>query len=459
MNWTEGKSVTNPFTEGRILPPLLKFTMPVFLALLLQAMYGAIDLLIVGQFGTASSVSAVATGSTMMHTITCVIAGLTMGATVLIGRRIGEQEYEKAGKVVGASIVLFAIVTAVLTVAMIVFAVPFARLMQAPEEAFDQTVEYVLICSAGTVFIVAYNVISGIFRGLGNSRLPLLFVAIACVVNIVGDLLLVAVFHMDVAGAAYATVAAQAVSVVLSLIIIRRQPLPFTFTRKSIGFHKEEIRTILKLGIPIAAQDFLTNFSFLAVNSVVNGLGLVVSAGYGIANKVISFILLMPSSYMGSMSAFVAQNVGAGKPQRARKAMLYGMGTAAAIGLAMFALSFFFGDLLSMVFSSEEEVIRSSAEYLKGFSFDCILTAFLFCFMGYFNGYGKTLFVMVQGLCGAFLGRIPVALLMSQLEPVSLFRIGLATPAASLLSIILCVFYYRFSKWNRLMLSRPDAEE
>lgn len=439
----------NSFTEGKILAPLLKFTVPILAALFLQSLYGAVDLLIVGQFGDATGVSAVATGSAMMQTVQMIVIGLTMGATVLIGRRIGERRPDLAGKAVGATIVLFAVLAVLLTIVMIAISAPFARLMQTPPEAFDKTIQYVTICSVGLIFITAYNVISGIFRGIGNSTLPLLFVGIACVVNIVGDLLFVAVFHMDAAGAALATVIAQAVSVILSLVIIRRQTLPFEFKKEYIRFDKDEILSILNLGYPIALQDLLTNISFLTVNSLINGMGLEYSAGYGVAHKLVAFIVLIPSAFMSSMSAFVAQNIGAKQKQRARKAMYYGMATGFVVGVVMFALSFFEGDLLSMIFTSEPTVIAKSADYLKGFSFDCIMVSVLFCFMGYFNGCGKTFFVMLQGLCGAFLVRIPCSIFFSMQPDASLFKMGLATPIASFASIILCFFYYKYSKWNR----------
>ena len=433
----------NTFTEGPILAPLIRFTLPIILALLLQAMYGAVDLMVVGQFaGDAGSVSAVSTGSAMMNLPMMIIFGLAMGATVLIGRKIGEEQFEEAGEIVGASVALFAVVAAIFTVAMLIGCRAFARLMRVPEEAFTYTIQYVTICAAGTVFIVAYNVLSAIFRGLGNSTLPLIFVAIACVVNIAGDLLLVAGLRLGAAGAAMATVAAQAVSVVLSLAIIRRTKLPFHFQRRYIRFNGAHIGRILQLGAPIALQDTLTNLSFLVVNAVINNMGVITSAGYGVAQKVTSFILLIPSAFGSSMSAFVAQNIGARKPKRAQRAMIYGMATALCVGFVMFLMSFFYGDVLSRFFSQTPEVVAASADYLKGFSFDCMMVCLLFCFTGYFNGCGHTLFVMIQGLVGALLVRMPVAYLMSLRPEPTLFSIGLATPLASLTSILLCIVYF-----------------
>jgi len=441
------------FTEGKILSPLLMFCLPIFAALFLQAMYGAVDLMVIGQFDDAAGVSGVGTGSAVMMLVTTIINGFAVGTTVMIGRRIGENAPEKAGKAIGASIFLFAILSVVLTVLMLVYAEPLARLMKAPEEAFDETVTYVRICSSGIIFITAYNVIGGIFRGLGNSTLPMIFVAIACVVNIIGDLLFVAVFKMNVAGAALATIMAQMVSVILSLVIIRRQNLPFKFTLKDIGFHKEELKTIIKIGSPISFQDALTHFSFLMINAITNNIGLAESAGYGVAERVTGFIFLVPSAVMSGITAFVAQNYGAGKLDRARKGMKTGIFAGSIGGLVLFLLGFFFAEPLSSIFANDPAVIEQAALYLKGFSSDCLLTCTLFSFIGYFNGCGETTCVMLQGITASFLFRVPLSWLLANIEGASLMTIGFAAPLATVYGIIFCIIAYIFiaKKQNKLM--------
>ena len=432
---------TQNFTEGKILAPLVQFALPVLLALFLQAMYGAVDLLVVGQFGEATDVSAVSTGSQILHSVTVVITGLAMGITILTGQRIGEKRPEEAGRTIGAGICLFFLVAAVLTVTMVAWAGGISRIMQAPEEAFDQTVAYVRICSAGTVFIVAYNVLGSIFRGIGDSKMPLITVAIACVLNIGCDLLFVSGFHMGAAGAALATVLAQAVSVVLSFMIIRRRELPFKLSRQDVRFDRMIIRKILSLGTPVAFQDLLVSISFLVIIAIVNSLGVVASAGIGVAEKLCAFIMLVPSAFMQAMSAFVAQNVGARKPERAKKALLYGIISSVAAGLIMAYISFFHGSILAGLFSRDQAVIAAAADYLRAYAIDCIFTAFSFCFAGYFNGCGRTVFVMIQGLAGSFAARIPVSYLMSRIPGVSLFGIGLAVPVSTVLQIVLCAGY------------------
>ena len=447
---------TQNFTKGNILTSLVRFALPVLAAFFLQTMYGAVDMLVVGQFATAADVSAVSTGSWLMQLITSFVVGIAMGTTVLLGRRLGEGKPEEAGKIIGASIVLFTIIGVVITFFMELCAVPVAQIMRTPIEAFDATVLYVRICSAGSVFIVAYNVLGSIFRGIGDSRMPLVTVAIACVFNIAGDFLLVGVFGMATAGAAIATVLAQALSVIISVLIIRRQKLPFTFRRTDIVFDRKRMGSVFRLGLPIAFQDLLVSISFLAITAIVNSLGVIPSAGVGVAEKLCGFIMLVPSAFNQSMSAFVAQNMGAGRMDRAKRALLCGIGMSLVVGVFMAWLSFFHGDLLAGLFARDEAVIAAAADYLKAYAIDCLLVSVMFCMIGYFNGCGKTLFVMLQGIAGAFGVRILVSLIMSRIRPVSLFKVGLATPCSSVVQIILCVGYF-------LLLSRrkpkKEAEE
>lgn len=437
-------SKVSNFTEGKILSPLLKFIIPILAALFLQTMYGAVDLLIVGRFGNAADVSAVSTGSQIMQVITLAITGLTMGITILIGQKLGEGRRKEAGNVVGSGISIFAVISVITTILFVAFAPSVAKSMQTPAEAFDSTVTYLRICCSGLVFIIAYNVIGGVFRGLGDSKTPLMTVLIACIVNIVADLIFVGVFKMAATGAALATVLAQTVSVVLSLIIITRRGLPFEFDLKSIKFHKGLTSQILKFGAPIALQDLLVQVSFLVILMIGNSMGVIQSAGMGIAEKLVGFIMLMPSAFAQAVSAFVAQNFGARKYDRAKKALLCAVATSLVCGVFMFYLSFFHGNLFSGIFSTDDAVIMASWDYLKAYGIDCLFTAILFCMVGFFNGCGRTTFVMIQGIVGSFLIRIPVSLFMSKIEPVSLFNVGLATPTSTVVQIILCIGYFIF---------------
>ena len=365
------------FTEGKILQPLILFAMPVLFALFLQAMYGAVDLLVVGKFASSADVSAVSTGSQIMMTLTNLISCFAMGTTVLLGQLIGCGKKEEGGKAVGTAMVMFAGIALVMTVLLVCFAPQISSIMHAPKEAFDKTAAYVRICGCGMIVIVAYNLIGCIFRGIGDSKMPLFTVAIACVCNIAGDLVLCAGFHMGSTGAACATVFAQVVSVVVSFGFIRKKQLPFVFKKENVRIHKDLLKKMAGLGAPIALQDLLVSISFLIILAIVNSMGVTASAGVGVAEKVCAFIMLISSAFMQSMSAFVAQNYGAGRMDRAKKAL--------------------------------------------------------------YNGIGQTKFVMLQGIAGAFGVRVPVSYLMSIRPDTSLFKIGLATPMSSVVQLLLCL--------------------
>lgn len=435
------------FTTGSIFKKLIAFMLPILGALILQTMYGAVDILVVGWFGTQESISAVSTGSSLINMIVFVLTGLAMGVTVLMGRYLGERNEHRLGRVIGGAIVTFLLIAAVLTIVLLAFAPELSVLMQAPGAALDKTAVYIRICGGGIVFIIGYNLISSIFRGIGNANLPLLFVGIACAVNVLADLLFVAVFRWDVAGAAAATVLAQAVSLILSLLVCRKVKLPFRLTRADLRL-SGEVKRFLVLGLPIAFQEFLTQFSFMCLLAFINGMGstesirLASSSGYGIANKIVAIVMLVPSALMQSMSSFIAQNVGAGKERRAQKAMGYGMLIGGCIGIVMTAAAFFGGLVLAAAFTDNVAYQMKAAEYLQGFSLEAIVTSILFSFIGYYNGHNQTLFVMFQGMAQSFLVRLPMAYAMSRMFPDSLVYVGAAAPAATVFGIAVNLVYF-----------------
>ena len=431
------------FTQGSILKKLVAFMIPVLGALILQAAYGAVDLLVVGRFGSTSGLSAVSTGSQVLNLVTFVVTQTAMGITVLIARYLGEKRTEQIGAAIGGAAVVFTIISVILFVVMVGFAHPISILMQAPTEAVDLTATYVRICGGGIFFIVAYNLLSAIFRGLGDSKSPLLFVLVACIINIFGDLALVAGLHMDAAGAAIATVAAQACSVVFAIVILLKKQLPFTIKKQDFRLNPQ-CQKFLEIGLPLALQEFLTQVSFLALCAFVNRLGLEASSGYGVACKIVNFAMLVPSALMQSMASFVSQNVGAGKIKRAKQSMLTGIGVGLTVGCLVFALVMLKGDVLSGFFSTDAAVIQNGYAYLKGFAPETLVTAVMFSMVGYFNGNNKTVWVMTQGMIQTLLVRLPFAYIMSIQPNASLTMIGLAAPVSTTVGIILNVGFYLY---------------
>lgn len=429
------------FTQGSILKKLVAFMMPVLGALILQAAYGAVDLLVVGRYGSTSGLSAVSTGSQVLNLVTFAVTQLAMGVTVLIARYLGEKRAEQIGSVIGGSAIVFTGIAVLLFILMVFFAHPISVLMQAPEEAVTLTASYVRICGSGIFFIVAYNVLAAIFRGMGDSRSPLLFVFVACIINIIGDLTLVAGFHMDAAGAAIATVMAQGCSVIFAVIILVKKNLPFSIMKKDFRWNTQ-CRKFLKIGLPLALQEVLTQLSFLALCAFVNRLGLEASSGYGVACKIVNFAMLVPSALMQSMASFVSQNVGAGKPKRARHTLFTGIGVGLTVGCAVFLLVMFKGNLLAGLFTTDAAVIQRAFEYLRGFAAETIATAILFSLIGYFNGNNKTVWVMTQGLIQTLLIRLPFAYVMSIQPNASLTMIGLAAPVSTTVGVLMSAVYY-----------------
>lgn len=441
------QSDTQNFTDGKILGPLLKFAVPVLLSLLLQSLYGAVDLLVVGRFAQTADVSGVSTGSQFLHLVLSLLGGFAVSITVLLGQKIGENDREGIEKTLSNGIIFFAVGSVILTAVIVAFTGTIVKLLRAPTEAEEATFRYIRICGWGTVFIFAYNLLGSIFRGIGDSRTPLLTVAIACVFNIFGDLFAVCVLKMGAAGAALATVVAQFISVMLSVIIISRRQSEIRLSLKKLTPERETMHRIVKIGFPISIQDILVSISFTVITVIVNSLGLVASAGVGVAEKLCSFVMLIPSACSQSMSAFVAQNVGAGKHDRAREGLKDLIICSLGVSVVIFWAAFFHGDVLASVFNGDPAVVTAAADYLKSYAIDCLLTSFLFCFLGYYNGYAESNFVMLQGLIGAFLVRIPVAYLASRAAEPSLFRVGLATPCSSFVQIVLCFLFLR--KLNR----------
>ena len=428
-------------TQGAVWKRLLRFALPIMGANLLQAMYGTVDLMVVGLFSDAAHVSAVSTGSMTMQTITGIITGLTMGSTVLLGQAIGRKDGKAASRTVASSLVLFIVLGLVLSGLIVAAAAPIAAVMNAPEEAVEGTVGYIRICGAGVIAIVLFNAISGMFRGTGDSRTPLILMAIACGANIAGDLLLVGAFKMGSNGAAIATIAAQAASVGAAAFLVKKHGLGFEARKEDMRPGREETLRILRYGLPIAAQEALTGVSFMVILAILNGFGLIASAGVGVAEKLCGLMFIIPGAMMSAVSAFSAQNIGAGQEERARQGMFVSMLVSFGMGLVMFLGSFFYGAELAGLFTSDTDVCLAAADYLRSYAIDCVIVGFNFSMMGYLNGMGRTGFVALQGILSTFLVRIPVSWLMSRMENVTLFQVGFVTPLATVFAIIITVIY------------------
>lgn len=435
--------------QGKILPTLIAFTGPFLLASILQALYGAVDLLVVGQFADSARVSAVAIGGQVMQTITGIVLGISTGGTVVIGQYIGAKKKRAAAFAVGNLTALFLVIGILLTLVMLLAVKPVTSIMQTPSEAFPHTIQYIRICACGIPFIVGYNGVSGVFRGFGDSKTPLYFVALACAINVGLDFWLVAGFHMGAAGAALATVIAQGVSFCVALFYMIKKGLPVDFKKEYIGLRGGQGIRILKIGSPIAVQDSLVNISFLIITAIINTMGLVASASVGIDEKIIVFAMLVPTSFASAVAVMAAQNVGAKRMDRAKQSLWTGVGLAFIFGLLVWAYCQFAPETLTSLFSKDPQVIYQAGLYLRHYTIDCMLVAFIFCANAFFSGCGYSLFSLIHSMLATFGVRVPVSWLLSRVPGITLLEMGWVPPLASCLSILLCLFYLRLGKGFR----------
>ena len=433
-------------TQGSVPKVLLRFAMPFLIANVLQALYGGADLFVVGQYDDAASVAGVAIGSQVMQTITGIILGLTTGTTILIAMGTGAKDDRKVAATIGTSVYFFTVTGIILTLVMVLFHRPIAALMHTPEEAMADTLHYILICSAGIPFIMGYNVVCGILRGLGDSKSPLYFVGLACIINIGADFLLVGGFGMRAAGAAIATVLSQGISFLTALWFLHRRGFHFEFTHRDIRFHKDLSRRIVTLGAPIALQDALINVSFLIITVIVNQMGVIASASLGVVEKIIIFAMLPPTAMAAAVATMTAQNYGAGLIQRMSRCLYSGIGISLVFGVSVCVYSQFLPETLTGIFTNDPAVIEMAAGYLRGYSIDCVMVSFVFCINSYFSGQGNSWFPMIHSMIATFLFRIPLSYLCGQLDPTDLVLMGYAPPLSTLVSLLICFWYLKRNK-------------
>lgn len=429
-------------TTGSVFKNIVFFSLPYLLSYFLQTLYGMADLFIIGQFEGTASTTAVSIGSQVMHMLTVMIVGLAMGSTVSIGQSVGANDKKRAAVHIGNTVTLFLSLSVVLTVVLVLLVHPIVNIMSTPTEAVSGTVAYLTICFIGIPFITAYNVISSIFRGLGDSKSPMYFIAVACVANIGLDYLFMGAMRMGPAGAALGTTLAQAISVVFALVVILRRESGISVDKSHFKPKKPVLGNILKIGVPIAVQDGLIQVAFVAITIIANRRGLTDAAAVGIVEKIISFVFLVPSSLLSTVSALGAQNIGAHKPERAVATLRYAICIAVGFGLIVSGLVQVVAEPVVGLFTSDSAVQMAGGQYFRGYIWDCIFAGIHFSFSGYFCACEKSILSFLHNIIAIALVRLPGVYLTSKLFPTTLFPMGLATATGSLLSVIICVIAF-----------------
>ncbi|MDO4632456.1 MAG: MATE family efflux transporter [Eubacteriales bacterium] len=433
----------NSLTQGNLLKAMVRFSVPYLIACFLQTFYGMADLFITGRFNGAAQVTAVSIGSQMMHMFTVIIVGLAMGTTVSISHAIGAGDRKRASSAIGNSITVFAVVTVIGTVLLLLNISGLLSLLKTPVEADEAARQYLFVCFLGIPFIAAYNVISSIFRGLGDTRSPMIFVGIAGVFNVGLDYLLIGVFSLGAAGAAIATVASQGISVIMALLFARKMKNGVKLSLSDLVPQASITKNLLSIGVPIACQDGLIQISFLVITMIANMRGLAIATSVGIVEKIISFLFLVPSAMLSTVSAIAAQNAGAGYHDRGQKTLRYGITLCVGFGILVSILCQFISpQILSLFVKGEPQVVHFGAQYLRAYSMDCIFAGIHFCFSGYFSAYEKSMYSFAHNVISILVVRIPIAYLASIYFPENLFPMGMAAPLGSFLSALICLGLY-----------------
>ena len=429
-------------TSGSVFKSILFFSLPYLLSYFLQTLYGMADLLIIGQFDGVAGTTAVSVGSQAMHMLTVMIVGLAMGSTVSIGQSVGAWKKDRTAANIGSSITLFAILSVLLMGVLLLFVKQIVTAMSTPGEAVAGTISYLTTCFIGIPFITAYNVISSIFRGMGDSKSPMYFIAIACAANIALDYLFIGALQMGATGAALGTTLSQAVSVIISFFMIRKQRNMISLKKEDLKPKRQVITQLLKIGIPISLQDGFIQIAFIVITIIANRRGLNDAAAVGIVEKIISFVFLVPSSLLSTVSALGALNIGAGKQERAVLTLRYAAMTAVGFGILISVLMQFIAAPVVGLFTSDTNVIFSGAQYLRGYIWDCLFAGIHFSFSGYFCACQRSELSFIHNIISILSVRIPGVYLTSKMFPDTLFPMGLATCLGSVLSVIICVIAF-----------------
>lgn len=434
--------------KGNVVKQLMLFSAPVLLSNLIQSLYSVVDMIVVGQFAGPISMSGVNIGTQVTMLITNMVFGLSVGATVLIGQYLGAGRRDLLKETIGTLFSTLAILAVVLTVLMIALSEPLLKLIQTPVESFSEAKSYFFVTMLGTIFIFAYNALSAVMRGMGDSKNPLIFVAIACAINIVLDVVLVAYFRMGAMGAAIATVVSQAISVILCIIYLRKNDFVFDFKLSSFKIKKERLKMLLKVGVPTSVQNIATSLSFLFLTTLVNSLGVMESAAVGAVGKINSFAILPAMAISSSVSAMGAQNLGAGEEKRAIKTTVTGMIMAFIISVIVYIIVSIWPEACIRIFGNDEVMIAKGVEYMKSFSLDYLVVPWFFCLNGLFIGAGHTTFSLVNNAMSAIFMRIPMSYIFGMVLEMGLFGVGLGAPLASLLSTLVAVGFMISGKWK-----------
>jgi putative MATE family efflux protein len=442
-------SIEKNLTEGSVAKQLILFALPFMLSNLIQTLYNVTDMLIVGIYSGTVGISGVNIGGQVTFILTNIIIGLAVGGTVVIGQYLGAGDRKGMRETISTLLTFLLVAGIAFTVIMLILSDKVLNLLQTPKESYQQARNYLDVTLMGTIFIFGYNAFAAILRGLGDSKRPLIFVTIACLTNIFLDLLFVGVYGMEARGAAIATVISQAFSMILCIIYLKRSDFEFDFKLSSFKFYKERFAMLMKIGIPISIQNVIVNFSFLVLTTIANSMGVNASAAVGIVGKYNGFAILPAIAVGSSVSAMVAQNMGAGETERAKKTFYTGFTLAFSVTFVAFIFTQMFPEKILSLFDNNPETIAVGVEYIRTFSFDYLIVPATFCLNGLVTGSGHTVISSICGILSSIGFRVPIAILFGVVLQKGLWGLGLAAPVASFASGLILFIFFVSGKWKK----------
>ena len=441
--------VGNDLTQGKVSKTLIRFTLPYFCGTFLHTLYSIVDMFIVGQFASAADMAAVSIGSVIMMAANMCLTGYGTGATVLTGQMYGAKQEKNLRETISTVFCFLPLLSILLLALGMIFRHPLLGALNTPAESYDAAEAYVRICLYGLIFTGFYNAVAAVLRGMGDSLGPTIFVSCSCVLNIIGDLICVKGLGMGAGGAALATTISQGCSVLFGLIYLKCRKFPFDFRPKSFRIFRDKLWLILRIGTPTACQEMLTSVSFLFIESFINNLGYYAAAAAGVSDRVFTIGSVPALSFSSATAAMVAQNVGAGRLERAHKSMYISVLFSTAVGFAIMIVMWLIPEKVIGIFTQDPDVIRNGVQYLTFYKFDMVFFAPAVCLMGYINGVGRTRYTMFLNLISALLVRLPLVWLVSKMAGVTLLQIGIALPSASIVQMLFSIGFLLFAKMEK----------
>ena len=451
----------NDLTKGSVAGQLIKFSIPFLISNLLQALYSVADMVIVGNAMGPIGVADVQMGSQVTMLLTNIVIGLGVGATVLVAQYQGANRPDDQKKTISTVFTMYFILGLVCTVIMLLVNKPILELLSAEEVSAGAT-GYLNVCSLGYVFIFGYNAVSGILRGMGDSKRPLYFVAIAAVTNIVLDIVLVK--RLGAPGAAWATIASQALSFILSAIYLKFSGFVFDFKPKSFKIDIEKLKLICKIGLPSAIQFSITGFSFLTLTGLSSQIDPQVgNALLGIGSKLNTFGILPCIAMCSSISSMAGQNIGAGEFKRAKKCMWVGLAIALGVSIVVFAIVNIFPEQVMNIFldgdnltgvdlENYKKCMDIGANYIRLCSIDYVVACVFFACNGLAMGSGHTVFALVNTAIMSLGFRMPLAYLFALGLGWGLNGVAAGLGLAPIIPGIIGILYIQSGRWKKSKL-------